>query len=118
VAFCDIVIMTRRLCCLIVLFIPLSLLGQSSHLLGTVRTPDGSAIPNAFIEFRNIETGAQLKAKTGRHGEFRIASVKDGTYQATVRAEGFRTLSRDDIRVKPQERVQLELVLQPTTPGQ
>jgi hypothetical protein len=108
--------MTRRYWPFLLLLIPLLSLCQSSELRGAVRDPNGSGVPNARIELRNQDTGVQLKAKTNRNGEFRVASVKVGLYQATVQAAGFRTLTRDDIRVAPQYGVQLNLVLQPSTP--
>jgi len=108
--------MTRRCWPFLLLLVPLLSLGQSSELRGAVRDPNGSGIPNARIELRNQDTGVQLQAKTDRNGEFWVASVRVGLYQATVQAEGFRTLTRDDIRVAPHYRVQLNLVLQPNTP--
>ena len=115
--FCDILLMTRRCWPFLLLLVPLLSFGQSSELGGTVRDPNGSGVPNARIELRNQDTGVQLQAKTNRNGEFRVASVRVGLYQATVQAAGFRTLTRDDIRVAPQYRVQLDLVLQPSTPA-
>ena len=108
--------MRRRYWLFLLLLVPLLSLGQSSELRGAVRDPNGFGIPNVRIELRNQDTGVQLKTKTNRNGDFRVASVKVGVYQATVQAAGYRTLTRDDIRVTPQCRVQLNLVLQPNTP--
>ena len=108
--------MTRRCWPFLLLLVPLLSFGQFSELRGAVRDRNGSGVPNVRIELRNQNTGVQLKAKTNRKGEFRVASVKAGLYQSTVQAAGFRALTRDDIRVTPQCRVQLNLVLQPNTP--
>jgi hypothetical protein len=99
----------------LLLLVPLLSPGQSSDLRGVVRDPKGSGIRNARIELRNQDTGVQLKAKTNRNGEFRVAGVKVGLYQVTVQAAGFRTLTRDDVRMTPEDRVQLNLVLAPNT---
>jgi len=100
------------------LLIPLLALGQSSELRGKIRDSSGSAVANAYIELRNQETGVQLKAKTGRDGEFRVVGIRAGLYQVTVQTDGFKILSRDGIRVKPHEQVQLNLILQPSALAQ
>jgi len=108
--------MKKRHWCLVVLLAPLFLLGQSAELRGTVRDSDGVGVPNADIELRNQESGERLKAQTSEEGEFRVVGIKAGVYQATVQAKGFRSLTRDDIRVKPQEQVLLNLILQTSIP--
>lgn len=90
----------------------LSVIAQSSELSGTIKDQHGTGVPNAWIELRNQSTGARDKKKTNKNGSFKFRAVKPGLYQATIQAQGFKTLTRDAIRVGNEEEGWLEIVLQ------
>jgi hypothetical protein len=70
------------------------LFGQSAELAGLVKDPSGLVITDVSLTLRNQDTGFRQKSKTNGEGFYSFPSLKPGTYQATVQAQGFRTLAR------------------------
>jgi len=105
--------MARQLCLFLLLILPLSLFGQSSELHGFIKDSKGTLVPNAVIELRNQKTGTRLTSRSDSRGQFLFRELKSGVYQATVQAAGYKTLTRDGIRLGSEERAQLELVVVP-----
>ncbi|MBV8477079.1 MAG: carboxypeptidase regulatory-like domain-containing protein [Acidobacteriaceae bacterium] len=74
-----------------------SVFGQSAELSGLVKDPSGGVVANARVEVRNEETGARRQESTNQDGFYSFPSLNPGTYEATVQADKFRTLTRDAI---------------------
>ena len=70
---------------------------QTAEVSGGVQDPSGALIPKASVEFRNQETGIRLHAFTNGQGQYSIAGLNPGRYDATVQASGFMILSRENI---------------------
>jgi protocatechuate 3,4-dioxygenase beta subunit len=106
--------MVKRLLLLLLLFVAVSLSAQSFHLTGSVKSSDGKPVPNASIELREQDTGARRNTASDHEGSYQFHGLKAGTYQATVQAQGFRTLTRDGIRVTGETKLELNLTLEPS----
>src|SRR6266566_408062 len=59
--------------------------------IGTVTDPSGAAVLDATVELRNKATNSQTTQNTNSAGQYTVASVAPGEYQATVKKVGFRT---------------------------
>ena len=88
------------------------LLGQSAQLSGVVHDPSGAVVANASLELRNRDTGARRQTLTNQEGFYSFISLKAGTYQATLQAKNFRTLTRESIALDVGDRASLDFNLQ------
>jgi hypothetical protein len=86
--------------------------GQSAELSGLVKDPSGSVIPKARLELRNQDTGVRFRDGTNQDGLYSFPSLKPGTYDVTVQADFFRTLTRRAIVLDVGDRANLDFSLQ------
>jgi hypothetical protein len=63
------------------------------QLSGFVIDPSGATIPNAHIDVQNAATRSTLSASTTAEGYWLVMGLSSGTYQVTVSAPGFQSLS-------------------------
>src|SRR5262245_47610556 len=89
-----------------------SLFAQSAELSGYIKDPQNAAVPNAKVELRNEDTGAVSRTKTNGDGIYILGALTPGTYDATVQAAGFRTLTRDALTLEVGQRARLDLTLE------
>ncbi len=103
----------RHLVSTLLLFISSSAVAQSTRaeLYGVVRDPAGFAVPGAAVELRNTGTHAGSSAATGADGIYRFVAIVPGTYELTVRREGFSVLRRSGLKLSVGDQIPLDLVL-------
>jgi hypothetical protein len=68
------------------------LLAQSdtSQIVGVVKDPTGSTVPNAKVAAANEGTGVERQATTNTEGYFTLTNLPPGYYTLTVEATGFK----------------------------
>ena len=79
-----------------------SMQGQTSgtgSIEGTVSDPTGSVVAGATITATDTSTGVKTTGTTTGSGRFVISLLQPGTYDVTVAAEGFSTLTQQHIVV-------------------
>lgn len=101
-----------RLLLLFLSFCPLAVYAQTAEVGGAVQDPSGAVIPKASVEFRNQDTGVRRQASTNGDGYYHITSVDPGKYDATVRAKGFKTLTRENITFQVGDKAQMDFKMQ------
>lgn len=79
---------------------------------GTVKDANGSAVPNASITVRNIETGTERTATSDADGGYRVPLLPLGTYKVTVEAPNFKKLVRDGITLVAGQTATIDLGLE------
>jgi hypothetical protein len=78
-----------------------TLFGQATtQLSGTVSDPTGAFIPGAQVELANPGKGFRREITTDEAGNYLFAQLLPGTYQVTVRATGFATLTVNNVRLE------------------
>jgi hypothetical protein len=65
----------------------------SGSIQGTVQDPAGAVIPNAKIQLKNTQTSVSVSTASDTEGNYRFVSLAPGSYQITVDAAGFNTMS-------------------------
>ncbi len=65
--------------------------GTSSALAGMVTDASGAAVPSAAVTATDADTKATRSGQTDGAGQFLFSQINPGTYQVTVKAEGFAT---------------------------
>ncbi len=58
---------------------------------GLVTDPTNAAVPGAAVELRSTQTGVTRQTNTNEAGLYRFDAVDLGSYEVTVRAQGFKT---------------------------
>ena len=71
----------------------LPLCGQvtGGTLSGTVRHTSGAVISNANLSIQNLETGVTRSVTSDAAGFYTVPNLLPGTYEVTVKAQGFST---------------------------
>lgn len=87
--------------------------GQSTRveLFGIVRDPAGLPVASAAIQIRNVDTSAAAETATDSAGLYRFVALSPGSYEITVRKEGFSLLRRSGLTLRVGEQIPLDLSL-------
>src|SRR5438874_8136705 len=64
---------------------------NAADLQGTVRDPNGAAVPNASIAARNTGTNIAREATSNDDGYYKIVNLPPGNYEVTVKASNYKT---------------------------
>lgn len=72
---------------------------STTQVSGVVSDPSGAVIPNATVELENVATGLKRLMTTDSSGTYAFPQVVPGTYRITVRANGFRTATVNDVQL-------------------
>ncbi len=93
-----------RLLCVLLLVTGVGL-GQtvSSNLIGTLTDQSDLAIPAIDVTVTNRATGASRTAQSNSTGLFRFTNLPPGTYNLTVRADGFKSYEQQGIAIASSE---------------
>lgn len=79
-------------------------LGQTQsaagEIVGTVKDPQGGAVPNATVVITSPEIGFSQTFTTNESGEFRSLSLRPGDYTVEVTAPGFGKFTQTGYRVE------------------
>src|ERR1700733_3282897 len=80
---------------------------------GIVQDQSGAVLPGALVTVTNIDTGLALQVKTNSSGTYVVQPLKIGNYTVTATAQGFETVTRENLHVDAQTRVSVSLRLPP-----
>jgi outer membrane receptor protein involved in Fe transport len=83
----------------------------TATLTGTVRDPQGAAVPRATLTVTSADTSQQRTASSDREGRYSIPFLQPGTYSIAVTAKGFGKLTRSEIRLEVAQVAEVDLAL-------
>jgi outer membrane receptor protein involved in Fe transport len=69
----------------------------TATILGTVKDPSGSVMPNAAVRVRNIDQNLTREVTTGADGGYRLPALPVGSYEIQISHEGFSTITRTGV---------------------
>jgi len=100
---------------LVAFFIPVFALGQVDQgaITGVVTDTIGAVIPGATVTLTASETGLTIQTKSNQSGNYTFSPIKIGDYSVSISVNGFQTLTRQNLHVDAQQRVQADLRLTP-----
>lgn len=98
-------------------FIPLAASAQMDQgaITGIVTDSTGAVIAGANVALAAADTGLKLQTKSNQSGNYTFSPLKIGNYSVTVSVNGFQTLTRGNLHVNAQQRLEVDLKL---TPGE
>ncbi len=80
-------------------------------ILGTVKDPTESVVPNAKITATNADTGATRASTTGSDGAYRFSALPVGNYRIEISAAGFPTAVQKGIALAVGQELVLNFTL-------
>ncbi|MGH8245506.1 MAG: carboxypeptidase regulatory-like domain-containing protein, partial [Gammaproteobacteria bacterium] len=81
--------------------------------MGRVTDSSGAVVPKAAITVTNMSTGTAIKAEAADNGNYTVPFLFPGTYRVAVQVPGFKAFVREGIRVQVQDRIVIDVELQP-----
>jgi hypothetical protein len=88
----------------------LSLAQTGAMLSGTITDGAGSAVSNAKISVKSVQTGTSIEAETNSAGLYKVLNLTPGDYEVSVSAEGLATkLERVTLASNEQKAVNFSL---------
>ena len=91
---------------------PLAAQETRGSLVGRITDPSGAVMPGANIEAVHAQTGVAVKTVTNEEGIYQLLYLLPGMYNVTAQASGFKTLARQGIEIRINDRVELNLTLE------
>ncbi|HKC86017.1 MAG TPA: carboxypeptidase-like regulatory domain-containing protein, partial [Blastocatellia bacterium] len=78
---------------------------------GTVTDANGSALPNATVEVRNVATGVAHNVAVDAEGRYRVPLLPSGDYEVRGAAPGFQPLLRRGVSLAVGQDAVVDLTL-------
>ena len=78
---------------------------------GTVKDSSGAVISDAQVTVTNVDTGLALEAKSNRSGVFVFSPLKIGNYTLSASSQGFETVTRENLHLDIQQRLNVNMTL-------
>ncbi len=79
---------------------------------GSVLDATGAVIPNAKITATEVETNTTTTVQSAADGRYQLLQLRPGVYVISVEANGFKRLTRANIRVEVAGRITLNLPME------
>jgi len=92
----------RMFCAIAILFCaltPVSRAQVSASISGFVTDPSGAPVAGAEVTVKSSETGWIRTTSTGSDGRYLVLALPVGKHEVTVKANGFRRMSRTEIQL-------------------
>ena len=103
-----------RLFCLLFIGVGLTAFGQvgSGTITGTITDQGGAVVPSATVEARNVETGVVFRGTSTTSGSYTIPDLPVGHYVITLRVQGFKTYTHQNIALAATQVLPEDIALQ------
>jgi virginiamycin B lyase len=82
---------------------------------GTVKGPDGSPFPGAFVEAQNTKTKITVMSLSDDQGHYQVEKLPAGEYRVQVRAVGYRSNPQNGLNPTAEQNAPLDIALQKGT---
>lgn len=80
--------------------------------VGKVTDATGAVIPGASVQVTNKAMGTKITLATNEVGFYQAPFLIPGLYELTVEMQGFKKFVRDDLEVRVNDRLQVDITLQ------
>jgi hypothetical protein len=86
---------------------------DAGAIVGSVRDASGALVTAARVVVEDVDRGIQMTLSTNAQGEYVASPLKIGRYSVTVEKQGFKKAVAGPVQVNIQDRVSVDLKLQP-----
>ena len=96
------------------LAMPVGLVAQDARgaIVGKVLDASGAVVPNAPVQVINKAMGTRLSLTSNEVGFYQASFLIPGLYQVTVELPGFKRTLRDNLQVRVNDRLEVNLTLE------
>src|SRR5262245_50676781 len=96
--------------CLFTTF-PLAAQDARGSIVGRVTDDSGAVVPNAEVRATNVATGVGAASRSNASGNYTLPYLVPGTYSVTTENSGFKKFVRDNVQVRVNDVVELNIQL-------
>ncbi len=91
-----------------------SILGQDFRgtIAGTITDPNGAVVPNATVRVKNSGTNTTITVTSNDEGGYIVPLLLPGNYVISVTSSGFKTSTRDNVEVRVDDRISVDIQLE------
>ena len=86
---------------------------DAGAIVGLVRDPSGAVVTGAKVTVTDVDRGIHSIVSTNDEGQYVASPLRIGRYSVTVEKQGFRKAVAGPVQVNIQDRVGVDLTLQP-----
>ncbi|WP_263409448.1 TonB-dependent receptor [Terriglobus tenax] len=83
----------------------------TATILGTVTDPSGANVSNADVSVTNTQTNITVSVKTTDSGAYTVPNLIPGTYNVSIKLQGFQTVSIPNVTVAAGDRRRADAAL-------
>ncbi len=83
----------------------------AAQITGRITDPSGAVVAGATVIAANAETGGTRETVSNDAGNFAVPLLEPGTYNLSVRKEGFRLLQREGVTLHVNQLARIDLTL-------
>jgi hypothetical protein len=83
-----------------------------AQVTGVIQDSSGAVLLHASVTVINEDTGIRRGAQSSEDGTYAIASLPPGRYKITFRKDGFRTVARLNVSLRPAENARIDATMQ------
>lgn len=98
---------------LVVLAAPLFAQKDAGAIVGVVRDASGAVVTDAKVTVTDVERGTEVVVSTNTEGQYVASPLKIGRYSVTVERKGFKKAVAGPVQVNIQDRVGVDVKLEP-----
>ena len=97
---------------LVIPFLALGLVAQTSQVGGRVTDATGAAVPGVQVSVRSTATGTERQVRTNDSGLYTVPLLQPGPYDVVVRQQGFKPITQSGITLEVDQRAELNFRLE------
>src|SRR5580704_1126960 len=98
---------------LVALATPLFAQKDAGAIVGLVRDASGAVVTDAKVTVTDVERGTEVVVSTNAEGQYVASPLKIGRYSVTVERKGFKKAVAGPVQVNIQDRVGVDVKLEP-----
>jgi carboxypeptidase family protein/TonB-dependent receptor-like protein len=86
---------------------------DAGSIVGVVKDPSGAAVQGASVTASSVDRGEKQTATSDEQGSYVFTALHIGKYKITIAKQGFKTAEAGPLTVNVQDRVAVDVTLQP-----
>ncbi|NUN00017.1 MAG: TonB-dependent receptor [Bryobacteraceae bacterium] len=83
-----------------------------ASIVGRVTDSTGAVVPGVTVTATNKSTNVAVRVKSNEQGNYQILFINPGIYRVTTEMPGFKSFERDNIELRINDRVGLDIVIE------
>lgn len=86
---------------------------DAGSIVGVVKDGSGASVQGAAVTASNVDLGEKQSATTNEQGEYVFSALHIGKYKISIEKQGFKTAEAGPITLSVQDRLAVDVTLQP-----